>query len=90
MEWLETIAASGGSSGLIATALLLFLKKDKKESDCRHDANDQRWKTISDDVKSLKSKAETVQDDLHDIKIQMAKISTAVDLMVLGKAEKTN
>ena len=83
MELLETIAASGGPAGLIAGVLLIFLKKDKKDADCRHDS-------LVKDVKALKGKADTVQTDISEIKIQMAKISTAVDIMVIGKAEKTN
>ena len=83
MEMLELLAASGGPAGLIAGVLLIFLKKDKKASDCKHDA-------LAKNVKVLTKKADTVQNDLSDIKIQIAKISTAVDLMVLGKTEKSN
>ncbi len=90
MELLETIAASGGPAGILAGILIAFLKKESRQSHDRHDANDQKWNALSSDVKALKSKAESVQSDLGDIKIQIAKISTAVDLMVIGKAEKTN
>ena len=37
------------------------------------------------DVQNLKTKAENVQTDLSDIKIQIAKISTALDIFVMDK-----
>jgi predicted nucleic acid-binding Zn-ribbon protein len=85
MEWLETLATAGGPTGLVATIVMLFLKKEKRESARRDGAHQQRWANLSQDVHDLKNKAENVQTDLSDIKIQIAKISTALDIFVMDK-----
>ena len=43
MEWLETLATAGGPTGLVATIVMLFLKKEKRESARRDGAHQQRW-----------------------------------------------
>jgi hypothetical protein len=90
MEWLETLATAGGPAGVIATAVLMFLKKEKRETARRDGAYQQRWANLSQDVHDLRDDMKSAQTDLSEIKIQIAKMSTALDIFVMDKKAAKN
>jgi len=75
MELLEQIATVGGPVGVLASVLLLTFKKDKKESDKRHDKNDLHLKDLTSEIKGMR-------EEICTLRVDTGKISTALELLI--------
>ena len=75
MDLLENIATIGGPIGILASVLLLTFKKDKKDSDKRHDKNDIHLKELTSEIKGMR-------EEICTLRVDTGKISTAFSILV--------
>lgn len=79
MEFIELIIASSGSATFIASTVYILLKNYKKEIDGRLDAI---VKDIDDLQHDLKERIDIYNSRNTELKIQVAKMSSAIDLLM--------
>lgn len=79
MEFIELIIASSGSATFIASTVYILLKSYKKEIDGRLDAI---VKDIADLQNDIKQRIDIHNSRNTEIKIQIAKMSAAIDLLM--------
>jgi hypothetical protein len=79
MEFIELIIASSGSATFIASTVYILLKSYKKEIDGRLDAI---VKDIADLQNDIKERIDIYNSRNTEMKIQIAKMSSAIDLLM--------
>lgn len=82
MEFIELIIASSGSATFIASTVYILLKNYKKEIDGRLGNIDKEIKSLQKDIKD---RIDIFSSQNTEVKIQIAKMSSSIDLLMAGR-----
>lgn len=85
MEFIELIIASSGSATFIASTVYILLKNYKKEIDGRLESVDQEITRLQSD---MKERIDIYNNRTTELKIQIAKMSAAIDLLMGQRDDK--
>lgn len=85
MEFFELIIASSGSATFIASTVYILLKNYKKEIDGRLESVDQEITRLQSDIKE---RIDIYNNRTTELKIQIAKMSAAIDLLMGQRDDK--
>jgi hypothetical protein len=90
LDFLTQILTAGGSATFMGTLLVYFLKKDRKEIEQRYLKHERHLQDTLREVNELRRILANIRSDLSELQIQMARVSTVVDLVMSTAKKNTN